>query len=403
MSNPPLIQVEIHLHLADRTVHGEYAVPPSETLAELFGRFAREYPLDGPQSDWVLLIHGQPLNWTNTVGEVSRYAGNPPVLVLGLGRRDEAAKKAEGAGGDWTKDDDILAWEILESETSGAAKYPASPAKPAPRPSASGFAVPAPMPAPAAAAPGAPMPTPSEPRRRAPADTGLLREEMPKRKVRAREEEIDEDAEDLGYHASHLRRSDVSRQATVRYYHRMNPQQVYPFLVVLSAEEIAEIVQSGVKQATGERFAVEASSPIEVEPVLPGCQVYPPKHTLVVGADTQTLEFWVVPQVLGTIKGAKVIVRQEGDTLSEVTLEAAVVKQTAAVVVGALSFVMPYVTAGFKGDKPTDSTLHTALHWVATNVRPELIWAGLAAVAAGLYFWCRPRKRDQFWDVTPKG
>jgi len=388
----PFVSLSVQVREPGRQLQQMYSVSPLETLSELFGRIAREHRLDGPQAEWVFFIRGQPLSWANTVGEVAKYAGDPAVLTLTLSRVEAKREEAEGVGGDWDGiiDDDASPPEAAPSRSAGG-----------------GFAGPAPgaANAPAAAKPSPPpviLPSPagSESRRRGPADSGLFRDEMPlRKKARARAEELDDDFDDESEELSRL----VSRQATVRYYHRMNPQRVYPFLVVLSAEEIAEIVQAGVKQAAGVQFDVRAESPVEVEPVLPGCQVYPPKHMLVIGPDTQTRECWVVPQVLGTVKGAKVSVRQDGETLSEVKLEAKVVKQTAAVVVGALSFVMPYVTKGLKADNPDNSPVQAAMNWAATNLRPEFIFVGLALVAVGLYFWCRPRKRDQFWDVTPKG
>ncbi|MBP3958050.1 hypothetical protein J8F10_22570 [Gemmata sp. G18] len=61
----------------------------------------------------------------------------------------------------------------------------------------------------------------------------------------------------------------------MRYYTRMNPDRMFPLLVILSEEEIAEIVKEKVKQAVSETFSVEEGSVVEVEPVLPGCDCYP--------------------------------------------------------------------------------------------------------------------------------
>jgi hypothetical protein len=406
----PHIHVGIQIDEPGHHVQQLYPTSPSETLAVLFGRVARDHGLTGAQGEWVFLFNGQSLKWTSTLGEVSRSAGDPELLLLTLTRVGLKRGQGEGAGGDWGADAPAPPTTTAGRSYGGGGR--------------GGFSGPAPgaPPAPAAAPPPAsrpaPKPQPADTRRREEADTRVFGEEEESPRKRKKvvseakkgasamddEEELesrrqvprfDEDEDDLDD-------AGISRQATVRYYHRMNPQRVYPFLVVLSKEEIAEIVQGGVKQTVGERFAVEAESPVEVEPVLPGCQVYPPKHTLVIGPDTQTLEFWVVPQVLGKIKGAKVIVRQGGETLSEVKLEAKVAQQTAAMIVGALSFVMPYVTKSLKTDNADGSPLQGAMNWAATNLRPEAIWAGLALVAVGLYFWCRPRKRDQFWDVTPK-
>lgn len=421
----PHVHVGIQIAEPGHQVQQLYPCSPLETLAALFGRVAQDHGLTGELTEWVFRFNGQTLNWASTLGEVSRLAGDPELLLLTLTRVAADRKQAEGAGGDWGAD-------APAAPPAASRPAPPRPGSPTTKRLPSGGTVlggafsgrapgapPAPvsLPAPAPAPPAskaAPKPQPSDSGvfRPEEAESAVFSEKSPKRKRSAAESKKSVVVTDIGLISETLSDEDAdldyqlsppTRQATVRYYHRMNPQRVYPFLVVLSKEEIAEIVQGGVKQTVGERFAVEAESPVEVEPVLPGCQVYPPRHTLVIGPDTQTLEFWVVPQVLGEVKGAKVIVRQGGETLSEVKLEAKVVQQTAAKIVGALSFVMPYVTKSLKTDNADGSPLQGAMNWAATNLRPEFIFVGLALVAVGLYFWCRPRKRDQFWDVTPKG
>src|SRR5207302_1868463 len=41
----------------------------------------------------------------------------------------------------------------------------------------------------------------------------------------------------------------VDRRATVRYYHRMNPERLFPLLVVLSRQAVQEVARRGVSQA----------------------------------------------------------------------------------------------------------------------------------------------------------
>ena len=79
----------------------------------------------------------------------------------------------------------------------------------------------------------------------------------------------------------------VARQATVRYYHRINPERMYPLLVVLSRREILAVVKRNVGQAASERFEVALNSAVEVEPVLPGCSCYPPRELLTVRKEEQ--------------------------------------------------------------------------------------------------------------------
>ena len=200
----------------------------------------------------------------------------------------------------------------------------------------------------------------------------------------------------------------VNRRATVRYYSRMNPQRTYPFLVILSAEQIAEIVKKRVKQAEGTSFEVKAGSQVEIEPILPGCQCYPPRETITVGNEAVTAEFWVVPQVLGAVQGARVVVRQGGVVLSEVKLEMRVSKQTLTVVFGLLGLVSPYATMGLKqlkldpdSQKQQNFELYRGIgSWVVENLRPEFLGFGLLGLAVMSYFWFRPRQRDVFWDIT---
>ena len=46
----------------------------------------------------------------------------------------------------------------------------------------------------------------------------------------------------------------LQRRATVRYYTRMNPDRMFPLLVILAREQIQEVVKESVKQAASESF-----------------------------------------------------------------------------------------------------------------------------------------------------
>src|SRR5262249_11471020 len=113
----------------------------------------------------------------------------------------------------------------------------------------------------------------------------------------------------------------VERRATVRYYHRMNPQRTFPLLVILSRHEIEQVVKRGVRQAQSKAFTVDEGSLVEIEPVLPGCSCYPPREQVRVGGGEVSVTFWVVPQVMGRVMQARVVVRQQGEVLAEVPLE----------------------------------------------------------------------------------
>jgi hypothetical protein len=201
----------------------------------------------------------------------------------------------------------------------------------------------------------------------------------------------------------------VERQATVRYYHRMNPERMFPLLVVLSKKQIAEVVKRGVAQARSQGFQVALDSVVEVEPILPGCSCYPPREQMPVRDAEVSSTFWVVPHVLGRIMHARVVVRQNGTVLAEVPLSMRVVKQGITLLLGALSLVLPLLLLTLKQyHLDFESQLQEGfglyaqvLHWAVRSLSPEVLTGLLLALTAVAYFWLRPRKRDVFWDIDP--
>jgi hypothetical protein len=200
----------------------------------------------------------------------------------------------------------------------------------------------------------------------------------------------------------------VEQRATVRYYERMNPDRLYPLLVVLSRTQIEEIQQRNVSQARSQAFRVETGSVVEIEPILPGCECYPPSAQVTVGAEEARAEFFVAPHVLGRILKARVVVRQEGRTLAEVPLETRVVRQALTWAMAGLSLVLPFVLLllkQFRLDFETQRDEGFGLYaqiagWLIQSLTPEILTLILLAATAGLYWWLRPRQRDCFWDVT---
>jgi hypothetical protein len=201
----------------------------------------------------------------------------------------------------------------------------------------------------------------------------------------------------------------VARQATVRHYHRMNPDKTFPLLVILSDRKILEVVQRGVRQKTSQRFEVQAGSVVEVEPVLPGCTCYPPREQLRIGAGETTAKFWVVPHVLGQVMQARVVVRQDGAVLAEVPLEMRVVKQTLTVLMAALTCLVPLVATVLQHfgidlrSRLEDGLYSRVAGLLLGSLAPDTLALVLLAATLGLYLWLRPRKRDLFWDVTAVG
>jgi tetratricopeptide (TPR) repeat protein len=203
----------------------------------------------------------------------------------------------------------------------------------------------------------------------------------------------------------------VERRATVRYYHRMNPERMFPLLVILSAKEVQAIVQRGVSQARSEAFRVAEGSLVEIEPILPGCACYPPKEQVRIGAGEVSTTFWVVPHVLGKVMQARVVVRQEGQTLAEVPLEARVVKQSLTLLVGSLSLVLPFILLllkhfrlDFESQLQDGFSLYAQIAgWLLRWLTPETLTGLLFATTAVLYFCLRPRRREVFWDIHTAG
>jgi hypothetical protein len=201
----------------------------------------------------------------------------------------------------------------------------------------------------------------------------------------------------------------LERRATVRYYHRMNPERMFPLLVVLSRQGVREVAKRGVSQGQSKQFQVEEGSLVEVEPILPGCACYPPREQVRIGPGEATVTFWVVPHVLGRVMQARVVVRRQGATLAEVPLQMRVVKQTLTVLMGTFSLVLPFVllllkyfNLDFESQMKEDFGLYARLAgWLIHALTPEVLTGLLLAGTAGLYLWLRPRKRDVFWDVSP--
>jgi serine/threonine protein kinase len=226
------------------------------------------------------------------------------------------------------------------------------------------------------------------------------------------EPDLDADADEDEVPARARRRAApaVERRATVRYYERMHPQRTYPLLVVLSPAEVQAVVRKYVKQAAGGGFRAAADEPVEVEPVLPGCDCYPPREAvrLSAGDAPQTLTFWVVPHVLGTVQGARVVVRQGGRVLAEVPLAVKVRTAALAWALGAAGLVAPYGTAALRharldweSQKADGFPVYQAVgDFLLTALRPEVLGLVLFALAGAAYLWLRPRRRDVFWDVV---
>jgi hypothetical protein len=199
------------------------------------------------------------------------------------------------------------------------------------------------------------------------------------------------------------------RRATVRYYNRMNPQRVFPMMVIISKQMIERMVKEQVDQKTTGPFKVRLDTAIEVEPVLPGCSCYPPRVTTRLTQQDLSLPFHVVPNVVGEIPGACVLIRQGHATLAKVDLDIRVVQRTWVVLGGALTVCLPFLSAlarhfqlDFALKKEDAFNLYVmAVDVLFRNFSPLALTLGLAAITFALYWLTRPTEKDVFWDFTP--
>ncbi|MGE3804723.1 MAG: tetratricopeptide repeat protein [Gemmataceae bacterium] len=204
----------------------------------------------------------------------------------------------------------------------------------------------------------------------------------------------------------------VNRHAAVRYYSRMNPARAYPFAVVISDKVLSEIEQRDVAQAVSKGFKATTGAVMEIEPILPGCYVYPPKREVRVRPGDVVAKFCIVPHLEGDLLEPHVLVRQEGLTLAEIPLEMRVVKQTATWAMGIAAFVAPLASAFLRYSRvDVDAKVNEGLGLFTNLIRlffgvlpPEILWLLLLGITIGLYFTLRPQEKDLFWElktVTP--
>ncbi|GIW79079.1 MAG: hypothetical protein KatS3mg105_0886 [Gemmatales bacterium] len=199
----------------------------------------------------------------------------------------------------------------------------------------------------------------------------------------------------------------VERHATVRYYSRMNPQQIFPLLVVISEKDIVQIGRRNVAQSVSDRFQVALGSRVEVEPILPGCDCYPAKREVRIGSGRVEARFCVVPNVLGKIPDAHVALTQNGFRLAEIPLEVKVVRQTVAWMMCAAGVFMPIISAvmqyfgiDFETQAQRGFSFYTRLlQFLFNALTPEFLAGFFLTCAVIAYLLFRPKRREQFWDI----
>jgi hypothetical protein len=207
------------------------------------------------------------------------------------------------------------------------------------------------------------------------------------------------------------RKTTAKRRATVRYYTTMNPERVYPLLVLITRAMVEKVQKQCTDQRTSGPFQVDVERPIEIEPVLPGCDCHPPKVVTPLYGGDLTLTFRVVPRVLGRLDGASVFVRQHHAVLAEIKLETKVVRRAWVVLSGAMTFVVPGLSAilkhfglDFQSQREDGFSLYLSVARLLFDwVSPLSLTAALGLVTILLWWLTRPRTRDVFFDIEKVG
>jgi tetratricopeptide (TPR) repeat protein len=127
--------------------------------------------------------------------------------------------------------------------------------------------------------------------------------------------------------------------------------------------------------------------------------------------DELTAIFRIVPRVLGKVEGASVMIRQNHATLADITLEMKVVQRTWVVFSGAMTFIVPGLSAilkhfglDFESQREAGFSFYMAVaRLVFDKVSPLGLTIGLGLVTGLLWWFTRPRIRDVFWDIETTG
>lgn len=191
------------------------------------------------------------------------------------------------------------------------------------------------------------------------------------------------------------------REAVIEYSARMIHGRVSALTVVLPHELFRRTIRVGASDNPMDRL-------IEIEVQLPGCDCLPPRMLVGDLAEDQQPEFtfWVVPRVLGRVRGAQLLVRKGETVLAAIPLDLQVRTYRWAGWLAGLGMVFPYAMYAL-GPAPADVTPghdfpgYHALWSAVWQAGPG--WIGLIGVllAIGAWLWARPRHRRIAGELTP--
>ncbi len=391
------VQLRLLINFLGQQIVEDISAASTETLgAVVRAVLVRDgLPLDGVR--WIVRFQGRALRGDETIEQA--FAGVPPGQFLLLDVVGEAATSAAPPP----------PMPFLSPPPAAARPVPMPPPnRPMPAAPGAGAA------APADEVFGSGYEVPVRSGARAPRPEEVAEPDESPVSIEAESWDLDEEPSDAEEAAAAPRSRagtgrQVDRHATARYYSRMNPQRVYPLMVAISEKSVLEVIKAGVAQAVSKRFRVELGSDVEVEPILPGCTCYPARQVVQVGAGESAATFHVVPHVLGALPGGRVVVRQGGHVLAEVPLQAKVVKQTLAAVLGLATLILPAVRPLLhRANLDLETQLLARLgdptgfvHDVLDFLTPLHLGLILAVLTLLAYLWLRPRRRDVFFDLTP--
>lgn len=196
----------------------------------------------------------------------------------------------------------------------------------------------------------------------------------------------------------------------VRYYSTMNPETIFPLNISFSSKVLGQIRSKNISQIASNNFKFNVNESLVIEPIIPGCQCYPPKQEIFLNENV-TFTFYVFPQVIGKIDGAFVRILQNHIELEKVKLQIKVKKKTLALFFGVAAFLLPALSSvlkfyglDFETQKAQDFSLYIFLiRFVFEYLSPSVLMAGLCGITLVSWLWATPSEEELFWDMKKIG
>ncbi|MDF1663992.1 MAG: hypothetical protein P1V97_19640, partial [Planctomycetota bacterium] len=209
----------------------------------------------------------------------------------------------------------------------------------------------------------------------------------------------------------------VERRTTVRHHKQMYLQKSYPLFVIISQHKIKKLVSVLVDQVSSKKaFNIKKSNPIvHIRPIFPGCLCVPAEMDLDVTERVAEGEFWLTPQALGELKGARVEIIYEGKVVDTIKINCAATTQALAKLSGSAAFITTSFGPAFEA---LGKTLKAkGVGWAGdvftmagSENGPLITSAVLGIMTVLFYLWNRPREADPIqnmfdyeMDSAPRG